>query len=72
MNEGRKVDYEGLLGVCLSGSGSSIMALAVSDFEALGRRMQSILEAKGVSSSVRVLDIDRQGGHVRPTTHENK
>eukprot|EP01098_Paradermamoeba_levis_P006535 TRINITY_DN2709_c0_g1_i3.p1 TRINITY_DN2709_c0_g1~~TRINITY_DN2709_c0_g1_i3.p1 ORF type:complete len:639 (-),score=217.94 TRINITY_DN2709_c0_g1_i3:82-1998(-) len=51
---------EGLLGVCLSGSGSSVLGLASSNFEQVGKELQKNFS----SSQVLVLDIDQHGAQI--------
>lgn len=53
----------GALGACLSGAGSSILALAheKSDPERIGRAMKNAFKRRRVASQVRILDFDNQG-----------
>jgi homoserine kinase len=50
-----------LLGVAMSGAGSAVIALAVSDFEAVGERIARCFAAHNVETSVKVLDVDTRG-----------
>ena len=52
----------GALGACLSGGGSSILALAlVSSAEEVGQKMLRAARKAGIGGDVRVLDADREG-----------
>jgi homoserine kinase len=59
IDEGRRA---GALAVFLSGAGSSLLALVTEDGEEIGRRMGERWRREfGIESSVRLLEIDRQG-----------
>ena len=59
LEEGRRA---GALAVCLSGAGSSLLALVTGDGDEVGRRMSERWHREfGVENSVRLLEIDRQG-----------
>lgn len=47
----------GLLGVCLSGAGPSICALAVDNFDEIGQKIKSVLKEKGIEAEHFVLNI---------------
>ena len=57
----------GLLGVCLSGAGPTVLALCNSNFQGVGRLIQDIFgknknnQGEEITSDVRVLDIDVNG-----------
>jgi len=51
----------GLLGIALSGSGPSVVALAMAQFEEIGRTISGCFQRAGVISSVRVLEADQEG-----------
>lgn len=51
----------GALGSCLSGAGSTILALATDNFEKIGQSMVEAFKLHGVSSQYKVLEIDREG-----------
>ncbi|KAJ2199098.1 Trihydroxynaphthalene reductase [Coemansia sp. RSA 521] len=51
----------GLLGICLSGAGPTILALAVSDFDAIAAKLQAVLARHDVDSKYQVLDIVSEG-----------
>ncbi|KAI4227669.1 MAG: hypothetical protein L6R36_002221 [Xanthoria steineri] len=54
--------YPGLLGVCLSGAGPSILALATSNFERIAEAVCSILrEAQDIRYDWQVLEVDHDG-----------
>lgn len=51
----------GMLGIALSGSGPSVVALAMAQFEEIGRAIAGCFERAGVQSTVRVLEADPDG-----------
>jgi len=51
----------GAHGACLSGGGSSVLALGTSRLDEIGEAMRKAGEAAGIQGEVRVLDIDRKG-----------
>ena len=54
--------YPGLLGVCLSGAGPSIVALATSNFEPIAQAICAVLkEAQDIQYDWQVLEIDTEG-----------
>jgi homoserine kinase len=53
--------FPGLLGVCLSGAGPTVLALATENLEAIGEAMLQRLQDKGLSGHVQVLDIESEG-----------
>ena len=54
--------YPGLLGVCLSGAGPSILALATSDFERIAQAICATLrEAQDIRYDWQILDVDPDG-----------
>ena len=56
-----KVPMDGLLGVCLSGSGSTIMAIATGHFEEIALAMQAALALEHQSAHPLILEIDTAG-----------
>jgi homoserine kinase len=59
LEEGRRA---GALATCLSGAGSSLLALVSGDGEEIGRRMGERWRREfGIDNRVHLLDIDRQG-----------
>lgn len=61
----RHDEYPGLLGVCLSGGGPSILALATSNFEMIAKAMISMLsEAQEIHYDWQVLELDPDGATV--------
>lgn len=59
LDEGRRA---GALATCLSGAGSSLLALTSGDGEEIGRRMGERWRHEfGIENRVRLLEIDRQG-----------
>ncbi len=47
----------GLLGVCLSGAGPSICALAIDNFAEIGQKIKSILKEQNIDAEHFVLNI---------------
>jgi homoserine kinase len=54
-------DQEGLVGVALSGAGSTVVAFADGNAEAIGESIRAIFRLHGLSSQVRVLKPDNTG-----------
>lgn len=52
---------KGLLGICLSGAGPTILALAVSDFDKIAEKIQKIFARHQVQTEYKVLDIVQEG-----------
>lgn len=49
--------HPGLLGICLSGAGPTILALATDGFEAIGEDARAIFKEKGVEIDWKVLQV---------------
>lgn len=49
--------HPGLLGICLSGAGPTILALATTGFEAIAEDARAIFKSKGVEIDWKVLDV---------------
>ncbi|KAL7423366.1 Trihydroxynaphthalene reductase [Cryptotrichosporon argae] len=56
--------HPGLLGICLSGAGPTILALATGNFEAIASEIQRIFADRGVEVDWEVLSIDTRGSFV--------
>ncbi|KAI0307489.1 homoserine kinase [Multifurca ochricompacta] len=56
--------HPGLLGICLSGAGPTILALAVNSFEAIAEDARKIFREKGVDVDWLVLDVVSEGSYV--------
>lgn len=56
--------HSGLLGICLSGAGPTVLALAVSNFEAIAEDARKIFREKGVEVDWSVLDVVSEGSYV--------
>jgi homoserine kinase len=52
----------GASGACLSGGGSSVLALAPGGWDRIAAAMRSVAEREGVAGVTRVLGIDNRGG----------
>ena len=63
----RSLEYrqEGLLGVAISGSGSSVIAFARGNEEQIARNLQQIFRREGVETEVLFTSADNQGAAVR-------
>jgi homoserine kinase len=59
-----RLRHEGLLGVAISGSGSSVIAFTVKDESEIARAIQEIFTKKGVSSEARFTSADNNGAWV--------
>jgi threonine synthase len=51
----------GLVGLALSGSGPSVVALASADFDELGDEIAAGFRRRGVEATVRLLEVDNEG-----------
>ncbi|KAH9005909.1 homoserine kinase [Lactarius hatsudake] len=56
--------HPGLLGICLSGAGPTILALAIGNFEAIAEDARKIFREKGVEVDWLVLDVVSEGSYV--------
>jgi len=52
---------DGLLGVALSGAGPSMVALVDDNDDEIGARVAGCFEARGIETTVRVLEVDNEG-----------
>jgi len=59
--------HPGLLGICLSGAGPTILALALSGFEVIAEDARKIFREKGVEVDWKVLDIVTEGSSIEKT-----
>eukprot|EP01112_Ceratiomyxa_fruticulosa_P007252 TRINITY_DN1872_c0_g1_i2.p1 TRINITY_DN1872_c0_g1~~TRINITY_DN1872_c0_g1_i2.p1 ORF type:complete len:322 (-),score=54.39 TRINITY_DN1872_c0_g1_i2:85-1050(-) len=57
-------DIPGLLGVCLSGAGPTVLAFATHNFEEVGNKMKEKFTEKGVRADILVLDFDNNGSTI--------
>ena len=55
-------NHPGLLGICLSGAGPTILALATDGFEAIAEDARAIFREKGIEVDWKVLEV--AGGSV--------
>lgn len=53
--------HPGLLGICLSGAGPTILALAVGGFEAIAEDARRIFREKGIEVDWKLLDVVSDG-----------
>jgi len=56
--------HSGLLGICLSGAGPTILAVAVSNFETIAEDARKIFRERGVEVDWSVLDVVSEGSYV--------
>jgi homoserine kinase len=56
--------HDGLLGVAISGSGSSVIAFATRNEQEIGEALQEVFAEEGVQSEVRITSADNQGAWV--------
>ena len=49
--------HPGLLGICLSGAGPTILALATTGFELIAEDARAIFKSKGIEVDWKVLDV---------------
>lgn len=59
--------HPGLLGICLSGAGPTILALALDGFEAIAEDARKIFREKGIEVDWMMLDIVTEGISVEET-----
>ena len=57
---------DSLLGVCISGSGSAILAVADNHYDEIGQWMITTLGNKGTPASCLILDLDTEGATISP------
>jgi homoserine kinase len=56
--------YPGLLGICLSGAGPTILALATENFEGIAKAAIQLFAKKGISCEWKVLEPAEEGATV--------
>ncbi|KAJ1659150.1 Trihydroxynaphthalene reductase [Dispira simplex] len=54
-------EFPGLLGLCLSGAGPTVIILAQENFDTIGKKACSIFAEHQVKASYQVLNVDRDG-----------
>jgi homoserine kinase len=59
-----RVRHDGLLGVAISGSGSSVIGFASRNEQEIGETLQEIFAEEGVQAEVRITSADNQGAWV--------
>jgi homoserine kinase len=59
-----RLRHDGLLGVAISGSGSSLIAFATRNEKEIGEALQEIFAEEGVQAGVRITSADNQGAWV--------
>jgi homoserine kinase len=60
--------HPGLLGICLSGAGPTILALATGNFDVIAAEIQGIFKEHGVEVDWEVLEVDERGSWVEEVT----
>jgi homoserine kinase len=63
--------HAGLLGICLSGAGPTILALATENFEAIAHAAMQKFEEEGIKCEWRVLEPAEDGATVREVKDES-
>lgn len=61
LSQALNLEHEDLLGVCLSGSGPSIVALAETNLEEIAELLASVYEPLGIGYRVRTLKVHQRG-----------
>lgn len=56
--------HPGLCGICLSGAGPTILALATDNFEFIAQEIQRIFKEENVEVDYKVLEVDTKGSWV--------
>lgn len=56
--------HPGLLGICLSGAGPTILALATENFDSISNVIVSVFKEEGIDVKVKILDITESGAAV--------
>ena len=56
--------HPGLLGICLSGAGPTILALATENFEGIAGEIVRIFKTEGIEVDWEVLEVDERGSWV--------
>jgi homoserine kinase len=58
-------EIKGLLGVCISGAGPSILALANENFEAIGEAFTACFRKNDIETTVRLLEVEDGGVRIK-------
>jgi len=61
LKEALALDHQGLLGIALSGAGSTVIAFADSHEEEIGNAIRNLFQSYGLSSQTRLLKSDNVG-----------
>lgn len=56
--------HPGLLGICLSGAGPTILALATGNFDTIAEEIKRMFKVEGVEVDWEVLEVDERGSWV--------
>jgi homoserine kinase len=56
--------HPGLLGICLSGAGPTILALATDNFDGIAAEIQRLFKEENVDVDWKLLEIDERGSRV--------
>ncbi|KAJ9054667.1 Trihydroxynaphthalene reductase [Entomophthora muscae] len=66
------LSHPGLLGICLSGAGPTVLALATSNFQSIGNSIKSMLDLHGnTDCQVMTLDIFTSGSQISIEQHSS-
>ena len=63
---------QGLLGLALSGSGPTVVALATQNFDEISDRIVECFRAHKLAATVRLLEVDREGTRTSVTGGQNR
>jgi homoserine kinase len=60
--------HSGLLGICLSGAGPTILALATGNYDQIAADIEKIFKDNGVEVDWKLLEVDERGSRVEEVT----
>jgi homoserine kinase len=63
--------HPGLLGICLSGAGPTILALATENFDAIAQEIKRIFKSNGVEVDWELLSVYEEGSWVKELSAGN-
>jgi homoserine kinase len=66
LEQALQLEHEDLLGVCLSGSGPSIVALAETNLQEISDLLASVYEALGIGYQIRALTVHQATSSQQP------
>jgi len=66
LEQALQLEHEDLLGVCLSGSGPSIVALAETNLQEISELLASVYRALGIGYQIRALTVHQATSSQQP------